>query len=68
MKVTTGAITTTITEVKSSLNDSFLHSHDEEEIMKHIAMVSKAKSIVVSKEEVSNDKYFQSKDEVAKDL
>jgi hypothetical protein len=49
-------------EVESSLDDSFLHSHDEEEIMKHIAMVSKAKAIVVSKE------YFQSKDEVAKKL
>jgi len=54
VKVTTGATITAITEVESSLDDSFLHSHDEEEI--------------VSKEEDSNEEYFESKDEVAKEL
>ncbi len=54
VKVTTGATITAITEVESSLDDSSLHSHDEEKI--------------VSKEEDSNEEYFESKDEVAKEL
>ncbi len=68
MKVTTCATSATITEVESSLDDSSLHSHDDEEIMKPIVVVSKAKETIVSREENSNEKYFESEDEVAKEL
>jgi hypothetical protein len=44
------------------------YTHDEEEIMKPIVVVSKAKATVVSKEEDSNEEYSKSKDEVAKEL
>jgi hypothetical protein len=45
-----------------------MSSHDEEEIMRPIVVVSKAKATIVSKEEDSNEQYSKFEDEVAKEL
>jgi hypothetical protein len=68
VKVTTCAIIATVIEVESSLDDSFLHSHDEEEIMNLVVVVSKAKEAIVSKGEDSNEEPSEFENEATKEL
>ncbi len=46
----------------------FLHSHDEEEIMNPVVVVSKAKTTIASKGEDSNEEPSEFEDEMAKEL